>query len=274
MLCLYISNNETNTSREKSRTCGFLDHDRVFLELESGTTNKEDGVVRIHHRRRCEMGNCLGSIVAFAPEGKPECQRCGKVGPKEWHMMTTAEKGMWQILPSSEKYTVLCKSCSSVYKQEDARFEKEREYYSNAKAMLYPKKQHTVRLKRLKSAEVWEGTESFYESYRPPSTIAHLIDTEEGDEEQNDGLERKGTGMPVKQSIKGSGIGGDYSIQEETSLEIQEEEEEEEEGTCGESPIDTVLQGNFQDIVLVEENTLTDEDEFEAACEQAVHDNT
>lgn len=221
------------------------------------------------------MGNCLGSIVTFAPEGCPECQRCGKVGSTEWHMMTRGEKGLWDILPSSEKYTLLCKPCGRVYRQEDERFEKEREYYSNAKAMLYPKTQHRIRLKRLKSSEVWEGTESFYESYRPPSTIAHLVDTdqgliEEGEEQQDNGmyLPRKGTGMPVGHAATGS-AGGELCIQEETSLEIQSDDEDVDNASGG-SPVDTVLHGNFEDIVLVEENTLTDEEEFEAACDSAI----
>lgn len=216
-----------------------------------------------NHNEKKDMGNCMGSFVTLAPDGYPECQRCNKVGQKEWQLMSKAEKSMWQMFPSSEKYTLLCKSCSKVYMQEDERFEKEREYYSNAKAMLYPKKQHTVRLKRLKSAEVWEGTESFYETYRPPSTIAHLIDEDEGS-----GIERKGTGMPVKQSSEGGGTSNAFSIQEETSLEIEDEDD-----ASGGSPVDNVLHGNFQDIVLVEENTLTDEEEFEAACEQAVNEN-
>lgn len=215
------------------------------------------------------MGNCMGSVVIRAPDGFPECQRCGKVGAKEWHLMSKAEKNMWQILPSSEKYTILCKSCSSVHKHEDERFEKEREYYSNAKAMLYPKTQHVLRLKRLKSAEAWEGTESFYARYRPPSTIAHLIDAEQDHEGESDSMERKGTGMPAVQSHKGAGS-NQSCIQEETSLEFQSDCEDD---TSGGSPVDNVLHGNFHDIVLVEENTLTDEEEFEAACEQAVKDN-
>lgn len=211
----------------------------------------------------------MGSIVTRAPDGCPECQRCGKVGAKEWHLMTSAEKGMWKMLPSSEKYTLLCKSCSNVYKQEEERFQREREYYSNAKAMLYPKTQHTVRLKRLKSAEVWEGTESFYEKYRPPSKIAHLIDANQDEEETSDSLERKATGMPAGQSHK-DGASSQLCIQEETSLEIQSDNEDD---ASGGSPVDNVLHGNFHDIVLVEENTLTDEEEFETACEHAVKEN-
>lgn len=215
--------------------------------------------------------------MSFAPKGRPECQRCGKVGEKEWHVMTNQEKKSWEIFRASAKYTLLCKPCSRVHEDDDERFEKEREYYSKAKEMLYPKQEHKVRLKRLKSAEVWEGTESFYESYRPPSTIAQLSDQQEY-QDSSSGLVRKGTGVPVmehqKQAERSDGSG---CIMEETSIELMgdgegTDDEDDDDNASGGSPVDTVLHGNFKDIVMVQEDTLTDEDDFEAACERAARD--
>eukprot|EP00889_Picochlorum_renovo_P006264 jgi/Picre1/33294/NNA_008618.t1 len=34
------------------------------------------------------MGNC----VSMAPQGIPECQRCGKRGDTEWHLMESRDK--------------------------------------------------------------------------------------------------------------------------------------------------------------------------------------
>eukprot|EP00890_Picochlorum_soloecismus_P002807 jgi/Picsp_1/3527/NSC_06365-R1_---NA--- len=140
------------------------------------------------------MGNC----VSYAPQGVPVCERCGKQGTKEWHLMNKFEKKKdWRL----EGNTLLCSSCGYVNEADAKKFERERQYYSRAKQELYPKEQHKERLKRLKSNEKWEGTASFYASYRPPSKIAHLVeDTKDG----LGGSGRRGTGYVAPESKRNS----------------------------------------------------------------------
>lgn len=130
------------------------------------------------------MGNC----VSYAPQGLPICERCGKQGSTEWHLMSKVEKKKdWSL----EGGRLLCSSCGYMSEADAKKFERDRQYYNRAKEELYPKEKPKERLKRLKSNEKWEGTASFYASYRPPSTIAHLVDdTKDG----VGGVGRKGTG--------------------------------------------------------------------------------
>ena len=160
------------------------------------------------------MGNC----VSYAPQGVPVCERCGKKGSKEWHLMSKYEKKKdWKL----EGSRLLCSSCGYVNEAEEKRFERDRQYYSRAKEELYPKERHKERLKRLKSNEKWEGTASFYASYRPPSTIAHLV------EDTKDDGGRKGTGY-VAPECKENGLDKEKAelspFEEDLEMTIVEEE--------------------------------------------------
>lgn len=220
--------------------------------------------------RKQLIENIMGNCISYAPDGIPECQRCGKVGHKEWHELSPLEKKReWVVLSPKEKYTLLCASCSRVYEEEDTKFVKERQYYSKAKTQLYPKVRHKERLKRLKSDEKWDGTASFYASYRPPSTISHLI---EEVEEGIGNMVRKGTdfvGQLTKGnggSAKSSGSGGVIEEEDESALD------EEDEGPSSlnvknvqKDDQQTSLDALHEDfeVLLVQEDTLTDEEGFE-----------
>ena len=217
------------------------------------------------------MGNC----ISYAPDGIPECQRCGIVGQKEWHEMSPLEKKReWVVLSPKEKYTLLCVRCFRVYEEEDTKFVKERQYYSKAKTQLYPKVRHKERLKRLKSDEKWDGTASFYASYRPPSTISHLI---EEVEEGIGNMVRKGTDF-VGQLTKshggssGSGSGGGV-IEEEDELALEDEgpslsSVQKKQNDTGEQQTGfDALHEDFE-VLLVQEDTLTDEEGFEVHDER------
>lgn len=154
------------------------------------------------------MGNC----VSMAPQGIPQCQRCGKRGDTEWHLMSSRDKKVLWCTEKIDCYTLVCASCQKALVDEASRFQKERQYYSRAKTELYPKQDHKERLKRLKSDEKWDGTESFYASYRPSSGIAHLVSPDGG---------RRGTGFPSKEP----GNQGSFdSLHNELEVSIVEEE--------------------------------------------------
>lgn len=152
--------------------------------------------------------------------------------------MTPRDKKVFWCTERIDTYTLLCASCRHALVEEASRFQKERQYYSKAKTELYPKQAHKERLKRLKSDEKWDGTESFYASYRPSSAIEHLVTKEGGG--------RRGTGFPLGESdAKGGASNGkdssfdslhnelEVSIVEEESLgdiHLIEEGDEEEEG--------------------------------------------
>lgn len=83
-------------------------------------------------------------------------------------------------------------------KIDQIKYEKDREYYGKAKGQLYPREKPQKTLRKIHSNEKWEGTASFYQSWRLPSTLGHLVQPAIG--------ERKGTGF-VGDS-KGGGQGG------------------------------------------------------------------
>ena len=127
-----------------------------------------------------------------------------------------------KVLWSTERidsYTLLCASCRHALVEEASRFQKERHYYSKAKTELYPKQPHKERLKRLKSDEKWEGTASFYASYRPSSAIAHLVNTEGAGG-------RRGTGFPLGESsdVSNGNESSFDSLHNELEVSIVEEE--------------------------------------------------
>lgn len=124
--------------------------------------------------------------------------------------MESRDKKVLWCTERIESYTLLCASCRHALVEEASRFQKERHYYSKAKTELYPKQQHKERLKRLKSDEKWEGTASFYASYRPSSAIAHLVNTD------GSAGGRRGTGFPLGES---NGHSSDVSNGNESSFD-------------------------------------------------------
>lgn len=146
-------------------------------------------------------------------QGIPECSKCHTKGDKEWHLMNAAEKRQWTIVHGDE---LICASCNVMTDEERRRYERDRQYYNRAKKELYPKKNYKERLKRLKSDEKWEGTRSFFESWRPPSSLAHLVDSGKGEG-------RKGTGY-VKPTTNGETDEKKNSTNSENSFEILHED--------------------------------------------------
>lgn len=91
-----------------------------------------------------------------------------------------------------------CRACNAKEVMDKIKYERERKYYEKAKEQLYPRIETENTLRRIHSDERWEGTASFYESWRLPSKLGHLIQPFLG--------ERKGTGFVGDNS--GSGQGG------------------------------------------------------------------
>lgn len=79
-----------------------------------------------------------------------------------------------------------CKACALKDRIAHVQYTREREFYAKAKTRLYPKLELKPGLKRLKSAETWEGTHSFYQSWRPASRVVELVQAV---------MARKGTGF-------------------------------------------------------------------------------
>ena len=51
----------------------------------------------------------------------------------------------------------MCAACSTAYQAEVEAFKKERQYYSQAKGMLYPKTRMRSALRRIMTDESWEN---------------------------------------------------------------------------------------------------------------------
>jgi hypothetical protein len=242
-----------------------------LLSSSSSSSSLNQSIIPANECLRKQLIENMGNCISYAPDGIPECQRCGKVGHKEWHELSPLEKKReWVVLSPKEKYTLLCVSCSRVYEEEDTKFVKERQYYSKAKTQLYPKVMHKERLKRLKSDEKWDGTASFYASYRPPSTISHLI---EEVEEGIGNMVRKGTDF-VGQLTKGNsakssnGSGGVIEEEDESALDGEDEGPSSSSSNVKNVKKDdqqTSLDALHEDfeVLLVQEDTLTDEEGFE-----------
>ena len=98
--------------------------------------------------------------------------------------MTPADRQSW-IWPEQDDCE--CKACRVKTEVDKLKYEKERRYYAKAKGQLYPRTQQKDTLRRIHSNEEWQGTASFYESWRMPSSLAHLFQPFMG--------ERKGTGF-------------------------------------------------------------------------------
>lgn len=164
-------------------------------------------------------------------QGIPKCASCGKVGDKEWHDMDANEKMQWIWVNRSDP--CYCKSCYLKEQIDQVKYEKEREYYKEYKSQAYPKasEQGQPRLHRIESKEKWEGTRSFFASWKASSALHQLfqsyglninegktipMDQVEGSSSKDNRLgqqHRKGTGQVVNTTggkrgeTEGSSIG-------------------------------------------------------------------
>ena len=127
-----------------------------------------------------------------------------------------------------------CKACNVKEKMDKIKYERERRYYEKAKGQLYPKIETQNTLRRIHSNEKWEGTASFYESWRLPSKLGHLLEPFLG--------ERKGTGF-VGDTASGQSGGASAG------------------GTSGDSPLTSShaqqLEALDEELEIVEEESLS-----------------
>lgn len=152
------------------------------------------------------MGGCL-SIVPSSEV--PRCGVCGKEGPKPWGQMDTTQRQafVW------EGIEVFCKKCVYTRKLEKLTYEKDRRAYKRAKEAMYPKPTEGVQsnLKRIKTGEQWDGTQSFYSGWMPSSALKRLLSAirmaQADDPQQFTGVQRKGTGF-VPAATAGAAAGG------------------------------------------------------------------
>ena len=86
----------------------------------------------------------------------------------------------------STPFLIMCAACSTAYQAEVEAFKKERQYYSQAKGMLYPKTRMRSALRRIMTDESWENSASFHATYQPGSTLQGLGEEEEGGWEVGD----------------------------------------------------------------------------------------
>lgn len=109
--------------------------------------------------------------------------------------MSSAERRDWDWSGSCN-----CKDCARRQRIEKANFERERLFYKKAKEELYPRGVMKERLKRIESDRTWEGTASFYESWRLPSSLQYILQPFVG--------ERKDTGFVEAESQPNDQAGG------------------------------------------------------------------
>jgi hypothetical protein len=113
------------------------------------------------------------------------CQDCGKQGSAGWQELRSRERQQWVWTDGD---AAVCKPCATKRRLEAIKYGKERAYYAKVKTKLYPRPQIKAPLRRLRSEEAWEGTASFYQSWRPASSLAELVQAIMG--------RRKDTGLP------------------------------------------------------------------------------
>lgn len=112
--------------------------------------------------------------------------------------MSQAERSLW-IWPFGDA-PCQCRPCFVKGEMEKVKYERERKYYAKAKEQMYPRPEKSETLRRINSRETWEGTQSFYQLWRLPSTLAHMLGPLIG--------ERKGTGF-VGDTSGATATGGD-----------------------------------------------------------------
>lgn len=143
--------------------------------------------------------------------------------------MNSAQKKDWIWQEEEKEFT--CRECVVKAKYEQVKYEKEREFYGRAKKQVYPRTKPKITLRRIHSNEEWQGTQSFYESWRMPSALKELVETALSP------LNRKGTGFaggdsgdgtqsPEAGGVGESGAGPSRNSGMAIHMEILEEEAE------------------------------------------------
>lgn len=143
-----------------------------------------------------EMGQCISVVDGSEP---PRCHVCGTEGSSAWGKMNGTQRASW--VRSGEE--VICRKCMITQRLEQIQYEKERKAYKRAKAEMYPKPSEggVPQLKRLKSGEQWNNSGSFYQAWKPPSTLKRLLSAirlaqaEDPTGKQFVGMQRKPTGF-------------------------------------------------------------------------------
>lgn len=124
------------------------------------------------------MGSCVSTIPHDEP---PKCNVCGVSGKEPWGRLSTQQRNYW----SQRGSELVCRKCAAGNKTRKDLLNEERTKLKKLKDKLYPKVEHHTTLKKIKSGEGWQNTQSFYESWRPASFLAPLVN-----------MARKATGTP------------------------------------------------------------------------------
>jgi hypothetical protein len=131
----------------------------------------------------------------------------------------------------STTFVLMCLPCAATYQKEVEQFKKERQYYANAKAMLYPKERLRTALRRIATGEQWENTESFHAKYKPDSVLERLGEEEDRSFEDVDSM-LSGEGdvtIVVEESIERD-ESGEREDGQEDGEEDHEDHEDHEDG--------------------------------------------
>lgn len=140
------------------------------------------------------MGLCI-SVVDTSEVLK--CSSCEAEAPAPWGRLTPDQKSLWQ----REQGKPICRKCSVKNKLEVLKYKKERKMYNNYKEAHYPKPSEggKSQLKRVRSGETWDSSTSFYDGWKPPSTLKRLLSAirqaQAEDPTQYLGMQRKPTGF-------------------------------------------------------------------------------
>lgn len=116
------------------------------------------------------MGICT-SCARDEVDVTPCCHTCGETADRPWSRLTQARREAWTL--KNGQFT--CRRCGLDERLQTRRFAKEREFYAQAKAALYPKRPFHQRLHKIPSSETWAAGDSFKRSWRPPSSLAELM---------------------------------------------------------------------------------------------------
>jgi len=120
----------------------------------------------------------------------------------------------------STQYLFMCANCSEAYQREQEVFKKERQYYAQAKGVLYPKQRLRTALRRIQTNESWDNTASFHATYRPSSVLEGLGEVSDV----------AGNGADDVDRMLGE---EDVTLVEEDTIEYEEEDEQREnQGRC------------------------------------------
>ena len=136
---------------------------KTWNELSPKEKARDWRVVVLEHacgtlaRGASSQPGAAGSAPSVSPVSSP---RTHDAGPEEEQVGTP--------------FLLMCAPCSEAYQKELEQFKKERQYYAQAKGMLYPKQRLRTALRRIQTDESWDNTASFHATYRPNSTLDGL----------------------------------------------------------------------------------------------------